>query len=112
LNTAIGDRDQNDQEIFKMTPEMAEAVAIRSLQHIAGDRELLHRFLDLTGLSPQSMREAAISAEFLPGVLEFFMADEPALVSLAASIGESPATIANARAVLLQGSGETEAANG
>lgn len=93
----------------KLTPEMAEAVAIRGLQHIAGDRELLHRFLNLTGLSPQGLRDAAVSAEFLPGVLDFFMADEPALVSFAASIGESPMTIAVARAVLSRGTNQREA---
>jgi hypothetical protein len=91
----------------KLTPELAETVAIRGLQHIAGDHELLGRFLELTGLSPQGMREAAGSAEFLPGVLDFFMADEPALVSFAASIGECPVTIANARAVLSRGTDET-----
>jgi Protein of unknown function (DUF3572) len=93
----------------KLTPEMAESVAIRGLQHIASDRELLHRFLDLTGLSPQGLRDAAVSVEFLPGVLDFFMADEPTLVSFAASIGENPATIADARTVLLRATNQTEA---
>jgi Protein of unknown function (DUF3572) len=85
----------------KLSHGEAESVAIKGLQHIAGDSELLARFLALSGIYPQDMREAANSPTFLSGVMDFFMGDEPALLAFAASIGEGPATIAAARAILL-----------
>lgn len=90
--------DRPDQ----MTPEEAESLAIRGLQHIAGDAELLQRFLALTGISPQDLRDAAGSQAFLSGVLDFYMGDEATLTSFAASAEIPPESIAMARAVLSQ----------
>jgi hypothetical protein len=84
----------------KLTQEQAEQIAILGLQHIAGDSELLLRFLALTGIDPQDMRDAANSPAFLSGVLDFFMGDEAELVTFAAAIAEDPATVANARNML------------
>ena len=84
----------------KLTKSEAEDVAIRGLRFIAGDQELLHRFLALSGIDPQDMRDAANSASFLSGVLDFFMGDEPVLLAFAASIGEDPSIVSRARALL------------
>ena len=86
-----------------LTLQEAENIAIRGLQHIAGDRELLQRFLSLTGIDPHDMRGAADSKAFLSGVLDFFMGDEAALLAFAASIGEDPTIVANARSALSRG---------
>jgi Protein of unknown function (DUF3572) len=88
-----------------LSREQAESLAIQGLQHIAGDSELLARFLALSGIDPQDLREAASSPAFLSGVMDFFMGDEPALLAFAASIGEAPETIAAARAALSHDSG-------
>lgn len=84
----------------QLAREEAESIAIRGLQHIAGDRELLQRFLALTGIDPQDMRDAADSDTFLSGVLDFFMGDEAALLAFTASIGEDPSIVSSARTVL------------
>jgi Protein of unknown function (DUF3572) len=83
-----------------LSTEEAESLAIKGLQHIAGNNELLSRFLALSGIDPRDLRQAANSPAFLSGVMDFFMGDEPALLAFAASIGEAPETIAAARAAL------------
>lgn len=84
----------------QMTREEAETLAIQGLQHIAGDTELLQRFLALTGIAPQDLRDAAGSRSFLSGVLDFYMGDEAILTAFAASCSIPPESIAQARAVL------------
>ena len=83
-----------------MTPEAAEMLAIRALGYLAGDHEQLARFLALTGITPEDLREAAASPSFLSGVLDFFLGDEATLLAFAASAGADPADIAVAREVL------------
>ena len=83
-----------------MTREMAEMLAIQALGYLAGDTEQLARFLALTGVAPEDLREAASEASFLSGVLDFFLGDEATLLAFAASAGIDPAEIAVAREVL------------
>lgn len=83
-----------------MTPESAELLAIRALQYLAGDTEQLARFLALTGMAPEDLRDAADSSAFLSGVLDFFMGEEATLLSFATSARCDPADIAIARDVL------------
>lgn len=60
--------------------EEAEALAIRALGFVAGDPELLPRFLAITGIEAGSIREAAREPGFLAGVLHFILAHEPTLL--------------------------------
>jgi hypothetical protein len=93
----------------ELTEEDAELIAIRGLQYIATDDQLLQRFLALSGVAPQDLRDAASSHAFLSGVLDFFMGDEATLLAFTASIGEQPEIVARARRVLSQsGSGANE----
>lgn len=73
-----------------MTPQAATSVAISGLQFIAGDEEQISRFVALTGISPEEMRAAADTKEFMIAVLEFFMGDEPTLLAFTASAGIDP----------------------
>lgn len=83
----------------------AEALALEGLQYIAADDAELERFIALSGIAPSDMREAAQSADFLSGVLDYFMGDEATLVAFAASRGRDPASIAVAREVLSKNPG-------
>jgi Protein of unknown function (DUF3572) len=62
----------------------AEALAITALQFIAAEPERLGRFLAVTGLGPQSIREAARDPQFLAGVLDHIAGDERLLLAFAA----------------------------
>lgn len=84
-----------------MTPEAANLVAISGLQYLAGDPEQLSRFVSLTGMTPDAMRENAASPEFLAAILDFYLGDEPTLLAFAASHDLSPTDIQKARFALV-----------
>jgi hypothetical protein len=83
--------------------EQAQEIAIAALGYIAGDPELLQRFLAITGIEPHSIREAAEQPGFLAGVLQFIAAHEPTLVAFADSAGVRPDAILSAMRALPQG---------
>jgi hypothetical protein len=63
---------------------------------LADDRRA-RRFLDLTGLTPEQLRERIESPELQLSVLDFLCAHEPDLVAAAEALAVAPATIATAR---------------
>jgi hypothetical protein len=83
-----------------MNNDAAEAIAVDALTFIATDANRLARFLDLTGLTPQSIRVAAHDAGFLLGVLDYIDADEALLKAFAESSGINPSTVPQARLAL------------
>ena len=81
---------------MSITHEAAELIAIAGLQYLAGDEEQLGRFLALSGCDPAALRENANSPDFLAGVLEFFMGNEPTLLAFCAHYSINPEDIAGA----------------
>lgn len=71
----------------------AEEIAVQALVFLAGDAELLSRFLALTGIEANQIRDAAREPGFLAGVLGFFLAHEPSLLKLSEGTGIDPAAI-------------------
>ena len=61
----------------------AEVVAIRVLGYIAADGTLFDRFLALTGLGVDDVRERAGEPEFLGAVLDFLLGDERLVIAFA-----------------------------
>ena len=80
----------------KLTPEDAEAVAVSALSFVAGDSELLPRFLALTGIEARAIRHAAAEPGFLAGVLQFILAHEPTLMAFCEHSGTAPETVGRA----------------
>jgi hypothetical protein len=83
-----------------MTHESANGVAIDALAWLAADAERLDRFLALTGIGHDTIREAATQPGFLSAVLDHLCADEASLLAFAGEIGKPPETIALARDML------------
>jgi hypothetical protein len=79
-----------------LTRQNAETIAIEALGFVAADPELLPRFLAITGIEAQSIREAAREPGFLAGVLQFILAHEPTLIKFSEASGLAPATVAGA----------------
>ncbi|RLQ87708.1 DUF3572 domain-containing protein [Notoacmeibacter ruber] len=77
-------------------PNEAEAIAIEALGFIAGDSDLLPRFLSLTGITIDRIRTAAAEPGFLGGVLQFILAHEPTLMAFCDQSGISPERVAKA----------------
>ena len=78
----------------------AESLAIEALGFLAGDPELLSRFLALTGIEIASLRAAAAQPGFLAGVLAFVAGHEKTLTAFAAAAGKTPETVAAAHRAL------------
>ena len=78
----------------------AEELAVEALGFIASDAERLSRFLDLTGLTPDTVREAASSPGFFVAVLDHLAGDESQLLAFAANAGRPPEHVLAARDLL------------
>jgi hypothetical protein len=83
-----------------MRTEAAEGVAVAVLTAIAAEPEKLGRFVAITGLQPELVRDAAADPTFLAGVLDYVMTDDALLVDCATAIGEPPEFISRAHHVL------------
>ena len=70
--------------------ENAEALAIQALGFVAADPELLPRFLAISGIDAQAIRQAAREPGFLAGVLQFIVAHEPTLLRFSEASGIPP----------------------
>lgn len=80
--------------------DAAIALAIAALSFIASEPERLGRFLALTGIGPESIREAAREPDFLLGVLDHLAGDEALLIAFANENAIAPEEVASAREVL------------
>lgn len=87
-----------------MKHERAIAVGQMALIWMAGEPEALGAFLAASGLAPEAMRARADEAEFLGFVLDFVLASDASVLTLARSAGIRPEEPALARAAL--GGGE------
>jgi hypothetical protein len=78
----------------------AEELAVEALGFLASDAERLSRFLDLTGLTPDTVREAASSPGFFVAVLDHLASDESLLLTFATNADVPPARVLAARDAL------------
>jgi hypothetical protein len=80
--------------------EAAEMLAIQALGFFAEEPERLGRFLRVTGIASDQIREAAREPNFLAGVLEHMLADDRLLIAFADSAGIDPGAVARAYSAL------------
>ena len=78
----------------------AEALALRALAFLAGDRERLGRFLALSGFGPAELRAHATDPALLGGVLDHLLGDERLLRAFAEACELPPEAAARARRLL------------
>ncbi|WP_260926512.1 DUF3572 domain-containing protein [Novosphingobium sp. 9] len=75
----------------------AQALALNALGWVLGDADRAGRFLSMTGLTPDSLRESLGEPATLEAVLDFLCAYEADLVAAAEALGVPPAQLAAAR---------------
>ncbi|WP_201831888.1 DUF3572 domain-containing protein [Microvirga zambiensis] len=80
----------------RVTREQAENVAVGAFSFITSDDERLSRFLAVSGLRPDTIRDAASSPGFLAGILDYVVSDEPLLIALAKELDTKPEHIMQA----------------
>jgi hypothetical protein len=83
-----------------MQKDEAETIAAKALNFLARDAERLVRFLDLSGLNPGSIREAARDSGFLAGVLDYVCGDQALLLGFADQCDVTPSAVEKARSAL------------
>lgn len=74
-----------------------ESIAIGALSWIASDGEMMNRFLGLTGIEPDQIRDVAAEPGFLAAVLDFLLAHEPTLIRFCEDNAIDPKLVAKAR---------------
>ena len=77
----------------------AEATAVAILGWLAGEPDLISRFLALTGVAPSEVRNAVNDPGFLAGLVDFLMGHEPTLMAFSEATGIRPEAVVHAHAV-------------
>ena len=77
-----------------------QALALAALAETLSDERRARRFLDVTGLDPDMLRNGIGQPAVLAAVLAFLEAHEPDLLAVAAAIGVKPEALVAARAEL------------
>ena len=78
----------------------AEAMAAEALGFLGRSPERLIRFLDVSGLSPDTLRAAAAEPGYFAGLMDYLVSDEELLLAFAGEIGASPESVMQARHLL------------
>ena len=83
-----------------MQRSTAETLALKGLAFLAGDGETLERFLEISGLNPEELRERADDPLLLAAVLDFVLGDDKLLLAFAEGEAVDPQAIQAARRAL------------
>jgi hypothetical protein len=81
-------------------PNDSEALALAALAATLTDARRAERFLSLTGLSPDGIRERLQDRTLLAACITFLEGHEPDLVAVAEDIGSTPAALLRAKTEL------------
>jgi hypothetical protein len=82
--------------------EAAATLALGALGWLLADPERARRFLDITGITPDSLRARANTPAFLAAVIAYLENHEPDLIACAETLQAAPEELTRARRVLEQ----------
>lgn len=80
--------------------EKAAATALGALTYLAEDPQRISRFLALTGIEPDALRDLLGDTAFLAAVLDHLAGDEAMLLDFSRQVGCRPEDVEQARGVL------------
>jgi hypothetical protein len=83
-----------------MDRSAAETLALKVLTFLAGESDELGRFLALSGLLPEELRERAGDPLLLAAVLDFVLGDDKLLLAFAEGEGVDAKLVHSARRAL------------
>jgi hypothetical protein len=84
------------------TPNDPHAIALAALAATLTDERRAQRFLDVTGIGTDELRQRLGEPALMAGVLAFLEAHEPDLLSVSEQIGMPPEHLVRARRELEQ----------
>jgi hypothetical protein len=94
------DRLKSSERALEQQQARAQDVAVATFDFIAAQPRQFGRFLEMTGIALESIREATRETNFLAGVLDHLSGDESLLLAFCAQTGIDPNEVIRARAVL------------
>ena len=83
--------------MHESTPTDPQALALLALAIAVSDERRARRFLDLTGIGTDELRERAADPALLAALIRFLEAHEPDLVAVAEAVGVAPEKLVAAR---------------
>jgi hypothetical protein len=86
----------------------ARDLAVAAFEFVASEPARIARFLDMTGITIDTIRAAAEEPRFLAGVLDHVTSEEPLLLAFARQSGVEPNEIVAARDILMDDSRERD----
>ncbi|KXG86466.1 DUF3572 domain-containing protein [Agrobacterium bohemicum] len=86
----------HDTKNNRITPKDSHETAIAILGWLASEPDMLSRFLALTGLQPNMLRQSVNDPGFLAGLTDFIMSHEPDLMAFCEATGTKPEDVAAA----------------
>lgn len=78
----------------------AETLALKVLGFLAGEDDALGRFITISGIRPQDLRERVDDPLLLGAVLDFLLGDDGLLTAFAQGEGIDPKVVHQARRAL------------
>lgn len=85
---------------MKISQQQAEVLALQALAYIGSDEDLLPRFLALTGMDMDGLRQGAAELGTLIAVVDFVMFDDQLVTGFAEVAGIAPEDVAKIRFAL------------
>ena len=82
---------------LKQNNEFALCLSLKAVAFIVADEPTRGRFLELTGLDAQGLKEGLENPQFLGSVLDFVLGDETLLMVFCANAGVEPDSVSKAR---------------
>jgi hypothetical protein len=92
--------ESNPAKLRGPTDDAALLTGLQALVWTLEDPARARRLLDLTGLTPDALRQGAGDPAILGALLDFLSGHEPDLVACAEAIGVGPADLIRAREML------------
>jgi hypothetical protein len=83
--------------VTRDTPNDPHALALAALAATLEDPRRAHRFLDVTGIGTDELRERANDPALLVALIAFLEAHEPDLICVSERVGVVPVTLVAAR---------------
>ncbi len=85
------------------TPDLdPQAIALAALGWLLADDDRASRLLDVTGLTPDTLRQGIADPALLIAVIEYLGTHEPDLIACAEAIGVTPDQLIAARLELMR----------
>ncbi len=86
----------HDPKNNRTAPKDSHEIAVAILGWLASEPDMLARFLALTGLQPNMLRQSVNDPGFLAGLTDFVMSHEPDLMAFCEATDTKPEDVAAA----------------